>query len=787
MGGPRIATRNPSRTRSPAAAPANAFAISRLQLVQRRAETGGQGLRHIALVGEIEPRLDLGAQVDQRRPPGLRAPSQRDRAPAPSACRRCISVSAAIRSARPSTSVRSSLPLTKARRMNSPGSASRSPLFREQIEERLRRTARLPCSCSSAMSSPVSLRGRGKPQHKSLVDHLAVAGRRSVRSAALPRLGKRSAQRREQPPGARPGDAHDRDAGRNGAARKRVYGIHAHHRTRSTDEPPRRLDQPLSSPARRQSGRLVALDTRGFRRGEAAERADPSLHRLRRLPLVPCHGARELQRRRQPPSFSTTNFVSIKVDREERPEVDQIYMRALHALGEQGGWPLTMFLTPDAEPFWGGTYFPPEPRWGRPELPPDPGAVSAAWQAQDAAVTQNAAAAPRAPEPAGPATTAAPPDRDMLDRAGRPSRASGTWSAAASTARRNSPTPSVLDALWRAYLRTGDETYRAAVLTTLTYLCQGGIYDHLGGGFARYSVDAAWLVPHFEKMLYDNGQLLSALAFAYRETAQPFVPGTNRRNSRLARARDAAARRRLRLQPRRRHRARGGPDLYLVLGRARQPSSAMISPASPPSTSVTGGNWEGRIILNRLARIVRTGLVMPREADLEATRRRLLDVRNRRPQPGARRQGARRLERPGDLRPRAGRARHRKPTRPHTRRRAAFRFVAESMSDGDRLAHSSLEGSCVCPRPRHRLRQHDPRRARPLRARRRRRLSRAGEAWFAAADAHHFDTKSARLQSRRGRCAAADRAATFDSRRSHARRHRHDGRERRDALHADRR
>ena len=86
------------------------------------------------------------------------------------------------------------------------------------------------------------------------------------------------------------------------------------------------------------------------------------------------------------------DFVSIKVDREERPEVDQIYMRALHALGEQGGWPLTMFLTPDAEPFWGGTYFPPEPRWGRPGFPQILQAVSAAWQAQDAAVTQNAAA-----------------------------------------------------------------------------------------------------------------------------------------------------------------------------------------------------------------------------------------------------------------------------------------------------------------------------------------------------------------------------------------------------------
>ena len=95
-----------------------------------------------------------------------------------------------------------------------------------------------------------------------------------------------------------------------------------------------------------------------------------------------------------PPPREVLNrdFVSIKVDREERPEVDQIYMRALHALGEQGGWPLTMFLTPDAEPFWGGTYFPPEPRWGRPSFRQILGGVSAAWQSDDAAVSTNATA-----------------------------------------------------------------------------------------------------------------------------------------------------------------------------------------------------------------------------------------------------------------------------------------------------------------------------------------------------------------------------------------------------------
>ena len=103
------------------------------------------------------------------------------------------------------------------------------------------------------------------------------------------------------------------------------------------------------------------------------------------------------------------------------------------------------------------------------------------------------------------------------------------------------------------FRRTGDIQSHAAVLTILTYLCQGGIYDHVGGGFARYSVDDAWLVPHFEKMLYDNGQLLSALTFAYQETARPLFRMRIDETVGMARARDAAPGRRLRLQPGRRH------------------------------------------------------------------------------------------------------------------------------------------------------------------------------------------------------------------------------------------
>ena len=150
------------------------------------------------------------------------------------------------------------------------------------------------------------------------------------------------------------------------------------------------------------------------------------------------------------------NFVSIKVDREERPEIDQIYMRALHALGEQGGWPLTMFLTPDADPFWGGTYFPPEPRWGRPSFRQILGAVSAAWTAQDEAVTKNAAALREHLNRPVIAATGGSPDARLLDQAAGTilsiwDRERGSFQGAPKF-----PNPLVLDVLWRAFRRNGD-------------------------------------------------------------------------------------------------------------------------------------------------------------------------------------------------------------------------------------------------------------------------------------------------------------------------------------------
>ncbi|PJI38478.1 thioredoxin domain-containing protein [Ferrovibrio sp.] len=213
-------------------------------------------------------------------------------------------------------------------------------------------------------------------------------------------------------------------------------------------------------------------------------------------------------------------FVNIKVDREERPDIDTIYMNALHVLGEQGGWPLTMFLTPKGEPFWGGTYFPPESRYGRPGFREVLEKIHEAYTQKPDAVAQNSKmlvgalrnlARPQSRD-------RLPLSNDVLDQvAGQilghvDPEHGGVGSAP------KFPQTGLFDLLWRAYLRTANPEYSIAVINTITRMAQGGIYDHLGGGFARYSTDAEWLAPHFEKMLYDNAQLLSHMALVQAET-----------------------------------------------------------------------------------------------------------------------------------------------------------------------------------------------------------------------------------------------------------------------------
>jgi uncharacterized protein YyaL (SSP411 family) len=214
-------------------------------------------------------------------------------------------------------------------------------------------------------------------------------------------------------------------------------------------------------------------------------------------------------------------FVCIKVDREERPDIDQIYMNALHLLGEQGGWPLTMFLSPDGSPFWGGTYFPKLPDFGRPAFTDVLQSVARVFHDKPERVTLNRDA-----------VIARLSERAKADNPANLGVAELN-NAAVSIARSTDPVNgglrgapkfpqcSVLEFLWRAGARTGDDRLYAATTLTLTQMSQGGIYDHLGGGYARYSVDDRWLVPHFEKMLYDTAQILDLLALDYARSKNP--------------------------------------------------------------------------------------------------------------------------------------------------------------------------------------------------------------------------------------------------------------------------
>jgi uncharacterized protein YyaL (SSP411 family) len=221
-------------------------------------------------------------------------------------------------------------------------------------------------------------------------------------------------------------------------------------------------------------------------------------------------------------------FVNIKVDREERPDVDAIYMQALQVLGEPGGWPLTMFCTPAGEPFWGGTYFPYPARYGRPSFVDVLRGVAQAFRDKPDEVETNRAgllqalrrkAANKAVEFRG---DGPPIPMALLDRIAEriAQECDPVWGGLGQAPK--FPSPYLFEMLWRAWLRDRSSARLfQSVVVTLDRLCQGGIYDHLGGGFARYATDNEWLIPHFEKMLYDNAQLVDLLTLVWQETKSP--------------------------------------------------------------------------------------------------------------------------------------------------------------------------------------------------------------------------------------------------------------------------
>jgi len=203
------------------------------------------------------------------------------------------------------------------------------------------------------------------------------------------------------------------------------------------------------------------------------------------------------------------HFVNVKVDREERPDVDAIYMQAVQAMTGHGGWPMTVFLTPALEPFWGGTYFPPQDRHGIPSFRRVLSAVSDAWRNRPDDV-QRVAASMREMYTASAerARASGSLSDDLLERATRGLLAQLDHEHGGFGDAPKFPQAMAMEFLLQRWARTGNEAALEAARFTFQRMARGGIHDQVGGGFARYAVDARWLVPHFEKMLYDNALLL---------------------------------------------------------------------------------------------------------------------------------------------------------------------------------------------------------------------------------------------------------------------------------------
>jgi uncharacterized protein len=387
-------------------------------------------------------------------------------------------------------------------------------------------------------------------------------------------------------------------------------------------------------------------------------------------------------------------FVNIKVDREERPDIDQIYMNALHLLGEQGGWPMTMFLTPAGEPVWGGTYFPKESRFGRAAFVDVLEEVARLFREEPNKIEQN-----RAALLAQLANKARPEGKVVigLNELDNIAKQVGNMFDTVHGGLRGAPKfpqPAILELLWRAGLRSNDPRFFDAVEHSLARMSEGGIYDHLGGGYARYSVDEKWLVPHFEKMLYDNAQLLELLALAYqrsgnllfaqraRETVRWLKREMTTKEGAFAASLDADS--------------EGEEGKFYVW--SKNEIIELIGPEAGEFFAhhydvTDNGNFEGHNILNRLQPVERGEA---EEARLKALRDILLDARAGRVRPGlddkvladwnglmiaALVNAGVILEEPEWL----------------AMGRRAFDFIATTMTKGDRLGHSFRAGKLQFP------------------------------------------------------------------------------------------
>ena len=326
------------------------------------------------------------------------------------------------------------------------------------------------------------------------------------------------------------------------------------------------------------------------------------------------------------------HFINIKVDREERPDIDAIYQHSLQALGQQGGWPLTMFLTPKGEPFWGGTYFPPTAKFGRPSFPEVLHTIYDYWDNKQDAVTKNVSALKESISQLGISERGEEISIELIDRAAKRLAQEYDTVNGGIGAAPKFPNPSILELLWRNYKSNGHQDLKKIVLLTLEKMSQGGIYDHLGGGYARYSTDAIWLVPHFEKMLYDNAQILELLTWVWQDTGRSLFSNRIKEtadwllremvaeNGAFAATLDADS--------------EGTEGKYYVWDESEiEQVLGAHTPLFKGAYDVTpDGNWEGKNILNRTKN--KRDYSQKEEELLEKCRQKLLRERQKRVRPG---------------------------------------------------------------------------------------------------------------------------------------------------------
>jgi len=384
-------------------------------------------------------------------------------------------------------------------------------------------------------------------------------------------------------------------------------------------------------------------------------------------------------------------FVNIKVDREERPDLDQIYQTAANALGNNGGWPLTMFLTPQGEPYFAGTYYPKEERFGQPAFKRVLQEAARIYREEPEPVANTIARVQQSYANLWSRDLRGQVDAGIIDQAALNIGRRFDVFFGGLTGAPKFPSFGLVELLWRAYLRSGADQFAQLVQATLTGVCLGGIYDHVGGGLHRYAVDERWLVPHFEKMLYDNAQLIDLLTLIwqhnrpslYRERVEETIAWVLREmmvEQGFASSLDADS--------------EGEEGKYYVWSEA-EIDAALSGTFAQKFKSVyqvtRNGNWQGVNILNRIAAGGGSAISDADNALLKRQRELLLAARQKRVPPL--RDDKVLADWNGMMIAALANAGNVfRNTAWTTGAIRAFEFIEQAMGDGDRLYHSWRNG-----------------------------------------------------------------------------------------------